>query len=383
MENDKLINKKKDSKEETLDKIEKSFRFIRKALVLTIVIVLLVIVASVFLILHFINSAKEGNIFPYGIGIYTYKVLNTYDHIHDPLVGKHIKNENILNIRRDDKHFPFTQGLFFSNNETLIESTGLYNASYLREFDLLSGKTIRFHNLESKYFGEGTTLVIEPSTFRKFLFVLTYKEKKILVFNYETFELYHTYYNELDGYGLTSNVDPLQSKEDLRQNNFPLYQKLWATSGDEYLYELDIPPNLKDTDKLSVVNKKKIKCAGFHIYRVNELEYHPKTKSIFANIFLTDLILQIDVDTATCLKIIDLKGLIERCSNYKQIKNKLETVLNGIAIRPESRQDELPTLLVTGKLWSNIFEITFVRNKNAFAPNVFLKEYYKTIGNKI
>ncbi|KOB88135.1 hypothetical protein PFDG_04537 [Plasmodium falciparum Dd2] len=26
MENDKLINKKKDSKEETLDKIEKSFR---------------------------------------------------------------------------------------------------------------------------------------------------------------------------------------------------------------------------------------------------------------------------------------------------------------------------------------------------------------------
>ncbi|ETW15988.1 hypothetical protein PFAG_05556 [Plasmodium falciparum Santa Lucia] len=359
------------------------FRFIRKALVLTIVIVLLVIVASVFLILHFINSAKEGNIFPYGIGIYTYKVLNTYDHIHDPLVGKHIKNENILNIRRDDKHFPFTQGLFFSNNETLIESTGLYNASYLREFDLLSGKTIRFHNLESKYFGEGTTLVIEPSTFRKFLFVLTYKEKKILVFNYETFELYHTYYNELDGYGLTSNVDPLQSKEDLRQNNFPLYQKLWATSGDEYLYELDIPPNLKDTDKLSVVNKKKIKCAGFHIYRVNELEYHPKTKSIFANIFLTDLILQIDVDTATCLKIIDLKGLIERCSNYKQIKNKLETVLNGIAIRPESRQDELPTLLVTGKLWSNIFEITFVRNKNAFAPNVFLKEYYKTIGNKI
>ncbi|SBT43168.1 Glutamine cyclotransferase [Plasmodium ovale wallikeri] len=357
------------------------------------IIVVMLIIAAILLILHFVqNSGSSSDSFPFGIGIYTYEVLNKYSHIHDPSIGKQVNvGPNIL--QKNGNIHPFTQGLLFIDNEHLIESSGLYAISFLRKFELISGKTDIYYNVTSNYFAEGIALVIEPETYKKCIFVLTYKEKAMLVFDFDTLELYHTFEYELDGYGLTSNLDALHSIEDLKKGNFALYQRLWATSGDEYLYELEIPENFTNVKKLSIMSKVKITCAGFDIHHVNELEYHLHSKTIFANIFLTHLILELDITKGSCLKIINLSGLAEKCDNqvvhlpratpFEEGRKSRDSILNGIAIDSRNNREMLPNLLVTGKLWPNMFEIKLVKSSEKLVASSVLSEYFKTIGNRL
>ncbi|GAB68117.1 Glutamine cyclotransferase [Plasmodium cynomolgi strain B] len=357
-------------------------RLFRKTVVLVTVVVVLLIIASVLLILHFVHNSSSNDNFPFGIGIYTYEVVLKYSHIHDPAVGKQLNvGSNVIPINR--AHSPFTQGLFFIDNDTLMESSGLYGASYIREFSLSSGETKRFSNLKSNLFAEGLAIVVEPMTYKKFILTLTYKEKIILVFDYDTMELYHTFEHELDGYGLTSNIDLLQSVDDLKEENFARHQKLWTTTGDNYLYEIEIPHEFLKTKKLSISGKTEITCAGYSIYHVNELEYHVQAKTLYANIFLTKLILEIDISKGTCLKIINLSGLVEQCDNYQEGKKNQESVLNGIAIDPHNNKVDLPNLLVTGKLWPNMFQIRLVKSIGKLEAATVLSEYFKSIGKKV
>ncbi|ANQ10024.1 Uncharacterized protein PCOAH_00046500 [Plasmodium coatneyi] len=357
-------------------------RMFRKMVVVVTVVVVLLIIASVLLILHFVNNSSSSEKFPFGIGVYTYDVVFKYSHMHDPAIGKQANvGSNVIPINK--AHSPFTQGLFFIDNDTLLESSGLYGASYIREFSLSSGKTKRFNNLKSNLFAEGLAIVVEPMTYKKFILTLTYKEKIILVFDYDTMELYHTFEHELDGYGLTSNIDLLQSVEDLKEENFARNQKLWTTTGDNYLYEIEIPYEFSKTKKLSISGKTQITCAGFAIYHVNELEYHVQAKTLYVNIFLTKLILEIDISKGTCLKIINLSGLVEKCDNYKEGMKNRESVLNGIAIDPQNSKADLPNLLVTGKIWPNMFQIRLVKSISNLEATAALSEYFKSIGKKV
>ncbi|VUZ97887.1 glutaminyl-peptide cyclotransferase, putative [Plasmodium vivax] len=359
----------------------KNIRLFRKTVVVVTVVVVLLIIASVLLILHFVSNSNSSDKFPFGIGVYTYDVVFKYSHIHDPSIGKQLNvGSNVIPI--NEAHSPFTQGLFFIDNDTLLESSGLYGASYIREFSLSSGKTKRFNNLKSNLFAEGLAVVVEPMTYKKFILTLTYKEKVILVFDYDTMELYHSFEHELDGYGLTSNIDLLQSVEDLKAENFARNQKLWTTTGDDYLYEIEIPHDFLSTKKLSISGKTQITCAGFAIYHVNELEYHVQAKTLYANVFLTKLVLEIDISKGTCLKIINLSGLVEQCDSYDGQKNK-ESVLNGIAIDPQSSKADLPNLLVTGKLWPNMFQIRLIKSVTKWEATAVLNEYFKSIGQKV
>ncbi|SCP05813.1 glutaminyl-peptide cyclotransferase, putative [Plasmodium ovale] len=374
--------KKNESRLKRKNSLEIDIRFMRKTVVLVSIIVVMLIIATILLILHFVQNSGSSDLFPFSIGIYTYEVLNKYSHVHDPSIGKQVNvGPNIL--QKNGNIYPFTQGLLFIDDEHLIESSGLYAISFLRKFELNSGKTDMYYNMTSNYFAEGIALVIEPQTYKKCIFVLTYKEKAMLVYDFETLELYHTFEYELDGYGLTSNLDALHSIEDLKKGNFALYQRLWATSGDEYLYELEIPENFTNVKKLSIMSKVKITCAGFDIHHVNELEYHLHSKTIFANIFLTHLILELDITKGSCLKIINLSGLSEKCDNQEEGRKSRDSILNGIAIDSRNNREMLPNLLVTGKLWPNMFEIRLVKSSEKLVASSVLSEYFKTIGNKL
>ncbi|CRG94664.1 glutaminyl-peptide cyclotransferase, putative [Plasmodium gallinaceum] len=351
-------------------------RLVRKFVSLIILMVMLFLVAGILFTYYIIKNIKTSDIFSYVINTHTYEVLNKYKHIHDPSVGKEIKIDPKIETSSEKVH-PFTQGFFFSDKNRLIESVGLYKSSFLREFDLVSGNTIRYTNFGPQYFGEGSAFIIEPSTYKKLILNLTYKEKTIFVFDYESLELYHTFTFDLDGYGLTSNVDTLQSVDALRKDNFVLNQKLWATTGDEYLYELQIPDDFKNSEKIYVSKKTKITCGGFIIDRTNELEYYAYSKTIFANIFLTNLIVEINSETGKCVKLINLDGLIKKCDNYEHIDENIDDVLNGIAISPQSKNEETPVLFVTGKNWSNIFEITIKRKIDELAHKVLLRGKFK------
>ncbi|EUD69457.1 hypothetical protein C922_00320 [Plasmodium inui San Antonio 1] len=374
-------------------------RLFRKTVVLVTIVVVLLIVASVMLILHLVNNSGSSDKFPIAIGVYTYEVVSKYSHIHDPAIGKQINvGSNVIPI--NEAHSPFTQGLLFIDHDTLLESSGLYGASYIRQVSLSSGKTTKFHNLRSDLFAEGLAIVVEPMTYRKFILNLTYREKIVLVFDYDTMELYHTFEHDLDGYGLTSNIDPLQSVEQLKEQNFALHQKLWTTSGDNYLYEVEIPHEFTKNKKLSISAKTQITCAGFSIFSMNELEYHAQAQTLYANIFLTTLILEIDISNGRCLKIIDVSGLIDQCDNYvsgmnavgvseseecsrQASKKNKESVLNGIAIDSENNRAELPNLLVTGKFWPNMFQIRLVKKVGKWEPINVLSDYFNSIGNKV
>ncbi|CAD2100167.1 glutaminyl-peptide cyclotransferase, putative [Plasmodium vinckei lentum] len=352
----------------------KNKRSMKKVVVLVIIICML-IVATILLILHFVLNGNS--VYPIDIGVYSYEILNKYEHVHDPTIGQQANVDSIVHQRYATNH-PFTQGLLYIDGNTLIESSGLYAVSYLRRFNLKTGSTERFYNITNNYFAEGIALVIEPETYRKFIFVLTYKENTILVFDYNTFELYNTFEHDLVGYGLTSNLDPIHSIQDLRNGKFANYQKLWATSGNEFLYELEIPNNFKNVNKINIINKKKVTCAGFTMKHVNELEYHLQEKTIYANIFMTNLIIEIDISKGSCLKIINLTGLIDHNTHKQSIGRSRESFLNGIAINPVNSKEALPNLLVTGKFWPNLFEIKLVKNSALNAHSV-LVEYFKAI----
>ena len=76
------------------------------------------------------------------------------------------------------RHDPraFTQGLVFHDGK-LLESTGLYGQSSLREVDLATGKVLRKISVPDKYFAEGLELLDGK------LYQLTWKENTVFVYD--------------------------------------------------------------------------------------------------------------------------------------------------------------------------------------------------------
>jgi glutamine cyclotransferase len=81
---------------------------------------------------------------------------------------------------------------------------------------------------------------------------------------------------------------------------------------------------------------------------LNELEYVDGV--IYSNIWQTDRIVMIDPEDGAVVGWINLTGIEEHLDSTDGIN-----VLNGIAYNDESGR-----LLVTGKLWPNVFEIELV-----------------------
>lgn len=206
----------------------------------------------------------------------------------------------------------FTQGFFFHDGK-IYESSGQYGKSKLVSYSLGSEQFSREFELGKNFFAEGATL------FKDKIWQLTYRERKIFVYNPDTFELINTLDLPAEirqGWGLTTNGEDLIFSD-----------------GSQNLYFFD--ENLQ--------YKKRIQVAGFiSVYtKLNELEYI-KDK-IFANVWQTDYILVINPESGEVEHFYDLSELSETKGS--------DDVLNGIALYNNH-------LLVTGKNWTKISEIT-------------------------
>ena len=104
------------------------------------------------------------------------------------------------------------------------------------------------------------------------------------------------------------------------------------------------PETLRETGRITVTNQ------GQPLKNVNELEW--VTGEIYANVWLTDLMLRIDPSSGAVVGIADLSGLLSR-SDYKE--GDID-VLNGIAYDAQGGR-----LFVTGKRWPKVFEIRLVK----------------------
>ena len=212
----------------------------------------------------------------------------------------------------------YTQGLFFHNGR-LYESSGQYGESFFREVDIKKGTTIRSFALDSKYFAEGAVVLDNR------LYLLTWREKSVLVYDIDTFKQLGTLYNPREGWGLTTDG-----------------KYLIMSDGSSNIYFLD-PETFREIKKIAVSQK------GKKVESLNELEYIDGY--IWANIYESDTIVIIDPADGRVRSSIDCKGLL-----HSSLRNYKTDVLNGIAYNPGTGD-----IYLTGKYWPRMFRIDLIK----------------------
>jgi glutamine cyclotransferase len=212
----------------------------------------------------------------------------------------------------------FTEGLTFKDGN-LYESNGQNGLSDLRILDLNKGTIKNKVNLGNEYFGEGMTILNGK------IFQLTWVNNKGFIYDANSLELLGEFQYTGEGWGLTN--DGLS---------------LIMSNGSNAITYLN--PETFQIQKVIYVYDK-----GAPVYSINELEY--VKGEIYANIWHSDKVVQIDPELGEIIGWIDLTGL-----RSKEAEQNQEAVLNGIAYDPANDR-----LFVTGKLWPTIFEIKLER----------------------
>lgn len=206
----------------------------------------------------------------------------------------------------------FTQGLFFHNGQ-MYESVGKYGESAV--FKSISPETGE-HEAEYRFaddiFAEGSVV------FNGKLYVLTWKESIVSVFNPETLEHEKNYPYNREGWGLTTDGE-----------------YLIASDGTASICFMDA--DLNDVKTITVTFN------GEEIPNINELEYI--NGYIWANVWLSDEILIIDPQNGDVISKLDFGGL------YEAQSNDADDVMNGIAFNPETGK-----IYITGKRWDTLYE---------------------------
>lgn len=228
--------------------------------------------------------------------------------------------EIIRSIPHDDSSF--TQGLIVDGDH-IIETTGWYKKSKINVLSLSDGKTINSKPLPEDVWGEGLTKLNGK------YFVLTYKENKMYVIDPKTLEITNTIKYEGEGWGLTTDGKNLVMSDGSDQITF------------------------RNPDNMSVTKKIDVTFEGKKIEKINELEW--VNGLIYANVWYTDVILAINPDN----------GKVEKWYNMAGIQFKLDhtdkntNTLNGIAYDVVNKK-----FYITGKNWSNIFEVKLNTKSN-------------------
>lgn len=207
----------------------------------------------------------------------------------------------------------YTQGLFFDGGR-LIETTGQFEMSTLREVDLATGAVKKEVYLGDEIFGEGSVV------FDGKLYVLSWLNRIIFEFDPVTFErLEHRDYPR-EGWGITTDG-----------------KRLYASDGSSHIYLMD--KNLHLEKKLTV------RLDGKPVRWLNELEWI--NGKIWANVYTTDTIVIIDPKDGKVTGTIDCSGIYP-----KKMRRPDDDVLNGIAINPADGK-----IYLTGKNWPKMYEI--------------------------
>jgi glutamine cyclotransferase len=216
----------------------------------------------------------------------------------------------------------YTQGLEFYDG-FLYEGTGENGTSGIYKVNLSTGNAVQSYLMEDKYFGEGITILNDK------IYQLTYRSKKGFIYNLNDFAVIDSFqFKSSQGWGLTNDG-----------------ANIIMSDGSHNLTWLD-PNNLSVLKTLQVSNNKGI------VNNINELEYI--NGRIYANIYTTNIIVEIDAETGKILSEINMNGMIDMYHNQKDTIN----VMNGIAY--DKINDRI---FVTGKLWPKLFEVEFVEGK--------------------
>ncbi|MCM1515668.1 MAG: glutaminyl-peptide cyclotransferase [Paraprevotella sp.] len=207
----------------------------------------------------------------------------------------------------------YTQGLFFHGGQ-MFESTGQYGMSTFRKVDMATGKPLKKLDFARKYFIEGSVM-LDGS-----LYILTWMNKVVFVYDAETLEYRSTYSYPREGWGLTTDG-----------------KSLIASDGSATLYFM--------SGDFAVKKRLTVRMDGRPVRFLNELEYIDG--KIWANVYTTDLIIIIDPGTGNVEATVDASGLLP-----DRLRTEQTDVLNGIAYNSADGR-----IYLTGKNWPKLYEI--------------------------
>lgn len=210
-----------------------------------------------------------------------------------------------------------TQGLELYEGR-FYESTGQYGDSKLREVDVETGQVLREIELSEDYFGEGLARVGNE------LIQLTWHEGVAFVYELDTFAQVRTFRYEGEGWGLCYDGEAL-----------------FMSNGSSILHR-------RDPATFEILDSYEVTSGGSPVRNLNELECVGDV--LFANVFQSDRILQIDKASGRVLAEFDASTLEPTGGRPRDVR----AVLNGIAHNPVAG-----TFFVTGKLWPSMFEVRF------------------------
>lgn len=216
----------------------------------------------------------------------------------------------------------FTQGLLIQNG-SFYESAGRYGQSRLLSYGQTATEPAQEHRLADRYFAEGLT------EFDGRLYLLTWRENTMMVFDAEDFEPLERHRYRGEGWGLTDDGE-----------------RLIRSDGSDRL-TFHHPENFRVLGQIAVTDR------GQPLKRLNELEYIDG--HIWANVWHQNRLVQIDPDSGRVVGELDLEALVR-----EHRPSAGGAVLNGTAYDPDSGQ-----LWVTGKLWPRLFRLKLSRPEDA------------------
>ena len=172
-------------------------------------------------------------------------------------------------------------------------------------------------SLDARLFGEGLALA------EKRLVQLTWKSGRALIYALDTLAPSGEFRYEGEGWGLCFDG-----------------RTFVMSDGSDRLVR-------RDARTFAPLGEIAVRSAGAAVRRLNELECVGDV--VYANVWLTDRILEISKLNGTVRSSIDASGLL---SPEERAALRSEAILNGIAYDPSDG-----TFLLTGKLWPKLFEI--------------------------
>jgi len=211
----------------------------------------------------------------------------------------------------------YTQGLEFVGGQ-LLESTGRIGESSLRLVEPATGR-VTSRVAVDELFAEGATVVGDA------IYQLTWTEETLIVYDLDGLTERGRQSYEGEGWGLCLGTDGLVMSNGSSE----------LTVRDRETFEvLDVVP-VTDADGRPVVALNELECVEDRVW---------------ANIYQSDEIIEIDPATGQVTRSVDLSALVP-----DQYVGDSDNVLNGIAY-----DDETGRFWLTGKRWPVIYEVELV-----------------------
>ena len=209
----------------------------------------------------------------------------------------------------------------FLENLTSRESERIYLVCLYILLNPFTGKILKSTALQPSEFGEGSTIFDDK------IIQLTWKQQQGYIYDLNSLAQIDAfqYPDAIEGWGLTHNNE-----------------HLIVSNGSSNIFFWN-PETFKREKLINVVDNSRA------FQKINELEY--VEGKIYANIYTSNNILEINASTGEVTGILNLETLLPP-SDKASLKDPYGEVLNGIAYHPERK-----TFFVTGKHRPKMFEI--------------------------